>query len=115
MSQAYACPSCGLDPEDTDKSRVLLYNQSLEFSPAQVANGNRTVEVLQRKISRIAEALERLTAVRLQMEQLLARQTNNLAPVNRLSDDLLLMIFQLATDRYVRPHHCLNISEVEGL
>lgn len=52
MLEAPPCRCCGLREKDTDQiSELSLFNQSLEFSSAEVDNAKRPVEVLQDQVA----------------------------------------------------------------
>ncbi|TFK95343.1 hypothetical protein BDV98DRAFT_598697 [Pterulicium gracile] len=75
-----------------------LFNQSLDFSPSELASADDLRKDLADRISTIETAIDQLNIVKHQIQIQLNRQTNLVAPIHRLPDDIFIPIFQSVVD-----------------
>lgn len=100
------CQSCELAAFVGDMQDPPIYNQSLDFDPEEVAKGESAILTMQRDISAVKIALERLQAQKTRLELLLKKQVGCLSPIHRMPDELLLSLLQMTM--HISPYEVLS-------
>lgn len=89
------CKLCGSANPNSFQFDRQIYNLSLRFHPHDVARADAAIQTLRAQIAEIQQTMERLHQAKLSIETHLQRQSMYLAPIHRVPDDVLLMIFQI--------------------
>lgn len=87
---------CSAHPPFSVFPETPVYNQSLAFDPAEVGRGRRLVKLFRRELNNIEAAVQCLQTEKTRMESNLARQVGTRAPIQRVPDELLLLMFKMA-------------------
>ncbi|TFL05532.1 hypothetical protein BDV98DRAFT_223852 [Pterulicium gracile] len=103
-SDASAFDCCGLHPGATSLLDLPLRYQRFDFSPLDITMAKQAISTTQEQIEAIDRALDRLLDSKVLMEEHLARQMACIAPVHRVHDEILLLIFKMTVVQDIFAH-----------